>query len=40
MHGWLLDRTGTASASALPQIGTLLEIMPLLDISRDEIIVT
>jgi HAD superfamily hydrolase (TIGR01509 family) len=40
MHGWLLDRTGTASASAISYIHSLHELTALLDVSRDEINLT
>jgi FMN phosphatase YigB (HAD superfamily) len=40
MHSWLLDRTGAAPASALPQIGALHELTTQLTISGNEIVVT
>jgi FMN phosphatase YigB (HAD superfamily) len=40
MHGWLLDRTGTAPASAISHIHSLHELTALLDVSRDEINLT
>jgi FMN phosphatase YigB (HAD superfamily) len=40
MHGWLLDRTGAAPASAPPHIRDLHELTTLLNISQDEITFT
>jgi FMN phosphatase YigB (HAD superfamily) len=40
MHGWLLDRAGTAPASPLPRIRDLHELTTLLNTSQDEITVT
>lgn len=40
MHSWLLDRTGTATVSALPCIHDLHQLTAVLDISHDEINVT
>jgi len=40
MHSWLLDRTGTAPASALPRIHNLHQLTAVLNISHDEINVT
>src|SRR4051812_18049792 len=40
MHSWLLDRTGTAPASALPHIRDLHQLTAILNISHNEINVT
>jgi putative hydrolase of the HAD superfamily len=40
MHGWLLDRSGTASATTTPSVHDLHELVGLLDTSQNEIILT